>query len=118
MQLAQDSDAAISLAKKLAVTAPSASNVVDGLVQRGAIERTHSIDDRRRISLALTDTGRNLLSDADNAVRNKLESLADELNDEALATSVIDSLVVWGEALDRARTRRLVRPGESAAASP
>jgi len=106
VQLAQGADASSSLAKKLAVSAPSVTAVIDGLVALGAVERTHSVVDRRRIPISLTDSGRELLASAEEAVRVRLESIANELEDEALITSAIDALALWSVALDRARLRR------------
>ena len=112
VQLAQGAEASTSLARKLAVSAPSVTAVVDGLVQRHAVERTHSEEDRRRVSLALTPTGEKLLELADLAVRARLESIAAELEDPALIDTALSALALWSEALDRARTRRLEeRPG-------
>lgn len=105
-QLAQGDDASTSLAKKLAVSAPSVTAVVDGLVHRGAIERTPSIEDRRRISLALTPTGRDLLNEAEVAVSKRLAGVASELEDEGRVAEAMSALAIWGEALDRARAHR------------
>ena len=105
-QLAQGDDASTSLAKKLAVSAPSVTAVVDGLVHRGAIERTPSVEDRRRISLALTSTGKQLLAEAEAAVSSRLESVASELEDQERIQAALSALALWGEALDKARARR------------
>lgn len=115
VQLAQGTEASTSLAKKLAVSAPSVTAVVDGLVLRGAVEREHSTEDRRRVSLALTPTGRDLLASAELAVRERLVGIADELADPALAASAISALEAWSEALDIARQKRLVRRDEEVA---
>lgn len=106
-QLAQGDDASTTLAKKLAVSAPSVTAVVDGLVHRGAIVRTPSIEDRRRISLALTPEGVALLAEAEAAVSARLEGLAEELEDQARVTEALDALLLWTEAMDKARTRRV-----------
>jgi len=111
VQLAHGAEASTSLARKLAVSAPSVTAVVDGLVQRHAVERTHSEEDRRRVSLALTETGRALLATADAAVQGRLESIAEELEDPALIDAALSALALWSEALDRSRSRRLeLRP--------
>jgi long-chain acyl-CoA synthetase len=109
VQIARGTDASSSLAQKLAVSAPSVTSVVEGLVQRGAVERAHSAEDRRRIALALTSEGRQLLDAAEDALRARLQSIANELEDEDLVSGAIAALSLWGEALDRARARR---PGE------
>src|SRR5579875_3146481 len=77
-QLAEGAEASTSLAKKLAVSAPSVTAVVDGLVARGAVARSHSAEDRRRVSLTITPSGHQLLEDAESAVRARLESVAAE----------------------------------------
>ena len=106
-QLAQGDDASTTLAKKLAVSAPSITAVVDGLVHRGAIARTPSVEDRRRISLALTPEGVALLAEAEASVAERLEGLAAELDDAARATAALEALALWTEVLDTARSRRL-----------
>jgi long-chain acyl-CoA synthetase len=95
VQIARGTDASSSLAQKLAVSAPSVTTVVDALVQRGAVERAHSVEDRRRIALALTDDGRRLLGAAENALRQRLQTIADELEDEGLVSEAIAALSLW-----------------------
>jgi len=110
VQHVQGAEAASALARKLAVSPPTVSTVVDGLVQRGAIERTYSIDDRRRVSLTLTRVGEELLDSANEAVQARLQSIVSELDDDSLEAAAIYGLSLWGEALDRARKRRLALP--------
>ena len=106
VQIARGTDASSSLAQKLAVSAPSVTSVVEALVQRGAVERAHSAADRRRIALALTEYGRDLLGSAEEALQERLQGIADELADEALVSGAMSAMSIWGEALDRARARR------------
>jgi len=106
VQIARGTDASSSLAQKLAVSAPSVTTVVDGLVQRGAVVRAHSREDRRRIALTLTTSGQNLLLHAEEALEGKFGTIAGELEDEALAGQAMAALSLWGDALDRARARR------------
>jgi long-chain acyl-CoA synthetase len=68
-------EAASVLADKLAVSRPSVTGVVDGLVTRGLVRRDHTDDDRRRIDVGLTDAGRVLLADADAAVEQRMERI-------------------------------------------
>jgi len=102
-QLAQGNEAASALARKIAVTTSTASTVVDGLVQRRAVERRHSVEDRRLVFLALTEGGEDLLARADTAVQTRLESIASELGDEALEAEAFGGLALWREALNRSR---------------
>jgi DNA-binding MarR family transcriptional regulator len=106
VQIARGTDASSSLAQKLAVSAPSVTSVVEALVQRGAVERAHSAADRRRIALALSEYGRDLLGSAEAALQERLQGIADELADEALVTGAMSAMSIWGDALDRARARR------------
>jgi long-chain acyl-CoA synthetase len=106
VQIARGTEASSALAEKLAVSAPSVTAVVEGLVQRGAVFRTHSIEDRRRNALALTESGRVLLAGAEDVLRERLVSIASEMEDPTLVADAIGALHVWGEALDRARVRR------------
>jgi len=106
VQLVEGPDVSSRLAEKLAVSAPSVTAVIEGLVQRGAVERAHSVQDRRLVDLALTEYGRALLASAEEALREKLGSIAGELLGEASVASALDALRLWGEALDRARARR------------
>ena len=67
--------ASSKLAEKLAVSRPSVTGVVDGLVARGLVRRDHTSDDRRRIDVGLTDAGRLLLAAADEAVEQRMERI-------------------------------------------
>jgi DNA-binding MarR family transcriptional regulator len=89
-----------SLAKKLAVSPPSVTTVVDGLVQRGAVERTPSSLDRRRISLTLTPSGRELLESAEAALSERFRTIAATLDPQD-AQAALGALTLWSEALDR-----------------
>ena len=106
VQIARGTAASSSLAQKLAVSAPSVTSVVEALVQRGAVERAHSAADRRRIALALTEYGRGLLGSAEEALQERLQGIVEELADEALVSSAMSAMSIWGDALDRARARR------------
>ena len=106
VQIARGTDASSSLAQKLAVSAPSVTTVVDGLVQRGAVERAHSQEDRRRIALSLTPAGKDLLREAEDALEAKLRTIAAELGDEVAADQALAALSFWGDALDLGRARR------------
>lgn len=68
-------EAASALADKLAVSRPSITGVVDGLVARGLVRRDHTSGDRRRIDVGLTDAGRRILADADAAVAQRAERI-------------------------------------------
>ena len=83
--------------EKLAVSAPSVTSVVEALVQRGAVERAHLAEDRRRIALALTDYGRDLLGSAEEVLQERLQTIADELADEALVSGAMSAMSLWAK---------------------
>jgi long-chain acyl-CoA synthetase len=96
--LSEGSAAASGLANRLAVRPPSITAVIDGLVARGLVERTHEESDRRRITLRLTEEGERTVAVADRRVDEYLESIAACLpdTDEAM---VLRSLELWGHAM-------------------
>ena len=96
--LAEGSAMSSSLAERLAVRPPSVTAVIDGLVSRGLVVRTHSEDDRRRISLALTAEGEAVLQSADRAVSDRLEQIASGLGPKSAARA-LESLALWQEAM-------------------
>jgi long-chain acyl-CoA synthetase len=97
--LGQGSTAHSALADQLAVRPPSVTAVVDGLVARGLIDRTHSEDDRRRVTHVLTPEGERLLARADEIVGERLEAILACLSDEKRAQQARDGLALWHEAL-------------------
>jgi long-chain acyl-CoA synthetase len=109
LQLGEGAEASTALARKLAVSAPSVTAVVDGLAQRGAVVRSQSEADRRRVSLALTDAGRVLLEAAETAVRVRLEEIASAPGDPLRAEEALNSLALWGDALEADRAQRIAR---------
>ena len=115
--LAEGSAAASALAGKLAVSRPSVTALVDGLVSRGLVERSADPSDRRRVDHRLTPSGRRLLLRADGAVEARLRGLATHLDDGAAETAMA-GLVRWGEALDRARAAASSASSPTSATSP
>ena len=103
--LADGSTASSVLARKLAVSPPSVTAVVDGLVARGLVERRDDPEDRRRLTLLLTRDGKRLLAAADIAGEARLDEIAGFLADppDALAAG----LDGWNHALDRNREARV-----------
>jgi DNA-binding MarR family transcriptional regulator len=113
VMLEEGAGSSTALARKLAVSPPSVTTVVDGLVQRGAIERTPSQQDRRQISLALTDIGRELLARAEVVVSAQFAAIADSLGDPTAARAALDAMTLWSEALDRHFAAQLSARGET-----
>jgi long-chain acyl-CoA synthetase len=82
--LSHGDEAASRLADKLAVSRPSVTALVDGLVKRGFVERRACEDDRRRIDHVLTPAGRAALEAGDRVATAKLDDLAERLPGDAL----------------------------------
>jgi DNA-binding MarR family transcriptional regulator len=99
--LGEGSTASSVLARRLAVSPPSVTAVVDGLVGRGLVERRADPEDRRRLTLLLTREGTKLLTAADGAAEARLDEIA-EFSDETPT-----GLDWWNVALDRKRETRL-----------
>jgi DNA-binding MarR family transcriptional regulator len=96
--LAEGSAMSSSLAERLAVRPPSVTSVIDGLVTRGLVERRPSENDRRKITLGITDLGRNVLESADEAVDNRLNEVVSML-DEPSAKQALEALDLWQQAI-------------------
>jgi long-chain acyl-CoA synthetase len=96
-------EASSVLAEKLAVSRPSVTGVVDGLVARGLARRDHDAADRRRIGIELTGDGVRLLAQADTEVERRLHEIAGHLDD---ARAAFAGLGPWLQALDADRSAR------------
>ena len=81
--LGEGSTASSVLARRLAVSPPSVTAVVDGLVGRGLVEREADPEDRRRLTLLLTRDGAKLLAAADAAAEARLDEIAGYFDDAA-----------------------------------
>lgn len=106
--LADGSSAAAALAERLAVSRPSITALVDGLVQRGYVERRPDPDDRRRVSHTLTGRGLAALEAGDVAADAAMALLAGHLP-SARVEPAQTALADWGTALDAARAERVRR---------
>jgi long-chain acyl-CoA synthetase len=115
--LAEGSSAASGLADRLAVRRPSITALIDGLVARSLVDRRQEDSDRRRVSLRLTEDGKRILAEADQAVDEYMVSLASYLpnKEEAMA---LRSLELWGRAMAASREapkKPTASPAEGAA---
>jgi DNA-binding MarR family transcriptional regulator len=77
-----DATSVKELADHLAMSLPAMSRSVDGLVQRGFVERTESAADRRARLVALLPKGRTLVSQLSDARTQVLIGFAAQLTDE------------------------------------
>lgn len=79
--------ASLSLtAEFLGLTLPSTSKLVDQLVRRGMLARDDDRDDRRRMTLRITEKGDALLKSAQQSVRAHLTGLLNQLGRSELAS--------------------------------
>jgi DNA-binding MarR family transcriptional regulator len=70
------------LALALGLSLPAASRAVDGLVQRGLLERRASLEDRRSKLVALSPSGRAAIRVIADSRRAAIEQFAASLSDE------------------------------------
>jgi long-chain acyl-CoA synthetase len=103
--LAEGSAMSSALAERLAVRPPSVTAVIDGLEARGLVERRHSENDRRRVSLEITQAGRRTLETADDSVNGRLSQLAEALGPGG-AAKALANLELWARALRAHRAAR------------
>lgn len=86
-----------SVADHLGVTLATASTTADRLVRHGLVERAAHPQERRRITLTLTDTGTDLLQQARAATRSKVARMLDEFSAEQLR-QIVTGVNLLGEA--------------------
>lgn len=101
VHLAEGCEAPSVLADKLAVSRPSVTGVVDGLVARGLVRREHSDADRRRVSHELTPDGHAVLAAADTELERKLAQIAEHRGVDG--EDPVTALLPWRDALDAYR---------------
>jgi DNA-binding MarR family transcriptional regulator len=77
------------LAGHLGLTSPSVCKIVDGLVARSMVQRQHSNSDRRKINLALTDAGQNVLDEARTSTQARLTDRLASLSAEQCKTVIL-----------------------------
>jgi DNA-binding MarR family transcriptional regulator len=74
------------LAEHLGLTLPSASKLVDGVVKQKLLTRKESAEDRRRLTLILTQTGTSIVDSARASARIHLADKLKHLSDDDLET--------------------------------
>jgi DNA-binding MarR family transcriptional regulator len=89
-----------ALAARSGVRRPAMSQTVDGLVERGWVTRTEDPQDRRRRSVAITPTGRDVLEGAGAALHEHLASLLRGISDQE-RDALHRGLAALGRELDR-----------------
>lgn len=92
--------AASKLADMLAVSRPSVTAVVDGLVDRGWVERRESPEDRRRVLHQLTPAGRATLERSTDELGTCLDGVLEHL-DAAERSRALDGLELLSTGMRR-----------------
>lgn len=115
MFLADGAAQASMMADHLAVSRPSVTAVVDGLVGRGLVDRRHDEDDRRRVRHSITVEGRRLLDQADVALVATLGAVLDHAPDPDARHAALSGLAAWSGALDGYRAARKAAKASQAA---
>jgi DNA-binding MarR family transcriptional regulator len=70
------------LAARAGIAPPTATRILDALERRGIIERRRSADDRRGVSVTLTDFGREVLCSEDEWLRSRQREFYAQIPDE------------------------------------
>ncbi len=89
MALAQEGSLPMGeLARRLGITASSATEVMDRLVEHGWVERLPAATDRRAVVVRLTGPAQEMAEQVRDALTSGTEALLAELDDRELATLV------------------------------
>lgn len=83
-RLTEGSQLTSELARRFNVSTPTMTRIIDALVDKGYVEREHDPEDRRRIYLRLTESGRKMGDYAHQVARNALASFFRPLSNHQL----------------------------------
>ncbi len=100
--LSEGSVNASTLARRLVVSRPSVTALVDGLVARGLVERGTDPADRRHVTHLVTPQGHEVLARADRTAAGRLQDLSAHLSPDDVPAARA-GLAAWGRALDSYR---------------
>jgi DNA-binding MarR family transcriptional regulator len=90
--LSSGHERATELASKLAVTKPTLTSLIDGLVERGFVERGGADGDRRAVRLVITPAGSAAADAAGRAMRAVLDDVLERCADPAGVLIALDDL--------------------------
>ena len=93
------------LASQAAISRPSLTGVLDGLVGRNWVRRLEVDGDRRGVSLEVTPAGRKALGTAQHTIAARVDQLLEHLEPRRRAAA-IDGLAALGDAIDLDLARR------------
>jgi DNA-binding MarR family transcriptional regulator len=93
------------LARTAGVSAPTATRMIDGLQERGLATRERATDDRRAVSIALTDAGRDALDQTRARQLARRRALFERLSpgERRAAAKVLSRLAAAYETLEEAQ---------------
>ena len=69
------------LAREVSLSQPTITGIVDRLARRGLLHRARDEQDRRRVFVSLTDTGRELVADAPSPLQDTFARNLDRLSE-------------------------------------
>jgi len=92
------------IASKAAVSRPSLTGILDGLVKKGWVRRNDVDEDRRGVTLEITASGRRALDRATAAVNARLEVVLANVDGDERQLA-LDGLAALGRALELHLTR-------------
>ncbi|HEU4840885.1 MAG TPA: MarR family transcriptional regulator [Ilumatobacteraceae bacterium] len=90
--LSSGHERATELASKLAVTKPTLTSLIDGLVERGYVERAGADGDRRAVRLVITPAGLDAVGAAGRALREVLDDVLERCADPDGVLIALDDL--------------------------
>jgi DNA-binding MarR family transcriptional regulator len=98
------------LAARLAVTKPTLTALVDGLVERGYVVRETPAGDRRAVRVSITDPGRAAAESAGRVFREVLDDVLGHCDDPESVLAALDRLRQALDARWAARTTAAASP--------
>lgn len=100
-RLALGDERASLLAQRLTVSKPTMTALVDSLVERGLVSREAATDDRRAVTLSITDDGRDAIDRTGAALRAMLDDIIERCADPATVRAALAQLApaldAWSE---------------------
>jgi DNA-binding MarR family transcriptional regulator len=86
--IASSPERASRLAERAAVTPPSLTGILDGLVTKGWVERSNVDGDRRGVTLTITAKGHEAFDEARRATTEALDALFEEVDPKTRAKAL------------------------------
>src|SRR5205807_9366545 len=102
--VAEGDERATALAGRLALSKPTITAAVDGLVERRLVTRAVDAGDRRAVNIRITAAGKRALAAAEQEMQARFQSLLDRCEDPDAVVAALDQL---RQALDAAWSDRV-----------